>query len=332
VSVQSAGSRLTLYEHTLALIRDFRFTGGGLAAFPGLYSHYILGISSDFFFYSHNMFLGILLEQGPLGLLALVGLLIGSGWLLVQPRTAVATMPNFSLLRWTMLASLLIMVIHGLVDDPLYGHRGTPLLFLVPGLAVALNQAVWRLFQWRWPTQRQAIATGVGLLTMVVLVLVAWVGPLRADWYANLGAVTMARIELANWPSNQWDTGSNVAALEPAERLFNQALAANPGQPTAHHRLGLIAMLRRDYVTAIEQLEVANRADPGHTGIRKALGYSYAWVGRLDEAKVLLVNVPEAAQELEIYVWWWVEQDRVDLAERATQMLARLQSAPTTGN
>jgi tetratricopeptide (TPR) repeat protein len=167
---------------------------------------------------------------------------------------------------------------------------------------------------------------------MVALVLAAWVGPLRADWYANLGAVTMARIELANWPSNQWDTGSNVAALEPAERLFNQALAANPGQPTAHHRLGLIAMLRRDYVTAIEQLEVANRADPGHTGIRKALGYSYAWVGRLDEAKVLLVNVPEAARELEIYVWWWVEQDRVDLAERATQMLARLQSAATTGN
>jgi lipopolysaccharide biosynthesis regulator YciM len=114
--------------------------------------------------------------------------------------------------------------------------------------------------------------------------------------------------------------------------LFNQALAANPGQPTAHHRLGLIAMLRRDYVTAIVQLEAASRANPEHTGIRKALGYSYAWVGRQDEAELLLATVPEAARELETYTWWWLEQDRVDLAQRATQMLARLQSVPATGN
>ena len=167
---------------------------------------------------------------------------------------------------------------------------------------------------------------------MVSLLLVSLLGPGRADWQANLGAVAMARLELANWPSNRWDTGRNVAALEPAERLFHQALAANPGQATAHHRLGLIAMLRRDYSTAVEHLEVARRANPGHPGIHKALGYSYAWTGRLDEAEVLLASVPEAARELEIYSWWWLDQSRVDLAERATEMLTRLQVAPATGN
>jgi hypothetical protein len=52
-----------------------------------------------------------------------------------------------------------------------------------------------------------------------------------AAWHANLGAVEMARIELADFPSGQWEDGKGAALLAPAEGYFLQALAYNPEQP-----------------------------------------------------------------------------------------------------
>jgi hypothetical protein len=48
----------------------------------------------------------------------------------VPGRSLIAT------LSLATLASLVAVLLHGLVDDALYGNRGTPLLLLVPGMAV----------------------------------------------------------------------------------------------------------------------------------------------------------------------------------------------------
>jgi tetratricopeptide (TPR) repeat protein len=157
----------------------------------------------------------------------------------------------------------------------------------------------------------------------IVLGLLFWRN-ITATWYANLGAVEMAKIELAQFPTGKWNEGQYVTALAPAEALFNRSLALNSQQRTANNRLGLIAMMRRDFNRAIPYLERAHQIDPGHKGITKPLAYSYVWIGDYDQALPLLRLIPEASNEMDVYTWWWHDQGRDDLAVKAKQIAAML--------
>jgi O-antigen ligase len=128
----SAPSRFEIYTQTLRLVRDFPYTGGGLHAFSGLFSHYILGIPFFMFNYAHSMYLDLAVEQGLPGLVAFLCILAGGAWLLLK-----AAAP--SELRWAIITSTLVLLLHGLVDDPLYASRGTPFLFFLPALSVAIS-------------------------------------------------------------------------------------------------------------------------------------------------------------------------------------------------
>jgi hypothetical protein len=72
---------------------------------------------------------------------------------------------------------------------------------------------------------------------------------------------------------------------------------------------------------------MAYQEDPNYRGIRKALGYSYAWNGSTERAISLLEMVPEAETELFNYPLFWRNQGRGDLAQNAEALLARLDSA-----
>jgi hypothetical protein len=52
----------------------------------------------------------------------------------------------------------------------------------------------------------------------------------------------MARVELADYPTNSWSDGSEVSLLAEAETYFERALRLNNKNRTAWHRLGLIAI------------------------------------------------------------------------------------------
>src|SRR3990170_254782 len=127
-------NRLEVAQGAVDLIGDFPFTGGGLDAFPGLYAQYILITPNYIIPYSHNIFLDVAFEQGILGFLTMTWVLLGSLWLLVKQGD------GEPLLRWAVLAGLFVMMVHGLVDDIVYSTQHTPLLFLLPGMAVALTQ------------------------------------------------------------------------------------------------------------------------------------------------------------------------------------------------
>ena len=146
--------------------------------------------------------------------------------------------------------------------------------------------------------------------------------PLRSAWYTNLGAVEMAKVELANFPTGTWNEDQNSNLYTTAQALFNQALEYEPMNPRAHYRLGLIAMSKRNFGAAVTHLEIAHRGDPYHRGMLKALGLAYVWNGQVADAVPLLSLIPESNQELAIYPWWWREQNRPDLATFAEQYLA----------
>jgi hypothetical protein len=330
----TASTRLSLFPEMLDLIGDFPITGGGLGAFPGLYSQYILNIPYFYLPDGHNIFLDIGLEQGLLGLFALVFIFVGSSWLLISSlKTHKLSNDDGYIFLWAIFAGLIVMSLHGSVEDWVYSDRGIPLLLAFPGAAIGFSNTFpdqFKRYGIRSSRSDKKSKWLVPSLTIAILVfgIIGYLlqAPLRSTWYANWGAVLMARYDLASFPSDQWDDGQQVSKLATAETLFQQALQIQPRSRTSLHRLGLIAMLQRDFPKSVAYLETAHRLDPTHRGIIKALGDSYTWAGQLDAAAQLLVKIPEAQHEMRIYAGWWGNQNRSDLSIRAKQMALYLGS------
>ena len=328
----SASSRAEIAGNTLQLIAEFPFTGGGLRAFPGLYSHYLLAIPYFYIEYSHNLFLEVALEQGILGMLSLSIILAGGIGLLVNVLIA-----RPGLLAWAGLASLAVMCLHGLVSDAVYGERGLPFVFFQAGMAFALARPLPERLLSRVGLERGAsgqsrnqgrirwVMPGAGVFLVVTAALLAgFRRPLISHWVSNLGAVEMARVELADFPSGEWEDGEIVASLGKAKALFDRSLQYQPENRTANYRLGLIASLSQDFPSVVTFLETAYREAPEHRGIRKNLGYNEIWSGQLDRAELILNGIPEAGEEMSVYAWWWGTRGRRDLAHNAEIMAGRL--------
>jgi O-antigen ligase len=326
----SASSRVEIARNTLYLIADFPFTGGGLRAFPGLYSQYILAIPFHFIGYSHNLFLEAAVEQGLFGLLAMVVVLSWTFWRL---WSSLRTRPGP--LAWAALASLAVMCLHGLVTDAIYCESGSPFLFLQAGMAAALAQprAVQRGVSTdsapaRTSHQTQGFRRAIPGMVAAGLLLVASSALFRlslfAKWYANLGAVEMARVELADFPSGKWEDSRILPSLARAETFFEKSIRIQPDNSTASYRLGLIEALRSHFPEAVAHLEMASKRAPGHRGIQKVLGYNYTWAGQLERAEQSLAAIHEAGEEMAAYAWWWETMGRKDIAQFALGMAERL--------
>jgi tetratricopeptide (TPR) repeat protein len=285
----------------------------------------VLVIPHFFFAYSHNLFLDVALEQGIFGVLAFLAIFITSFWLLIRGK-------QFQNIHWAILASLLVIALHGLLDDALYGEQGTPLLFLSFGLALALTQpqkptheefSISLTLEHRKKLNWGLMAEGI----VIIVFLFLFRNPILASLYADFGAVQMARVELVGFPTGRWEEGNNLESLATAKRLFDRAIRISPNNRTAYYRLGLIAMLRQDYPDAISNLETAYFESPANRGIRKNLGYSYVWAGKFNQATNLLKAIPETRNEMDAYTWWWGTQGRDDLAANAVQVIQFMDSS-----
>jgi tetratricopeptide (TPR) repeat protein len=282
--------------------------------------------------------LDVILEQGFVGGIAILVVILGGIWMLINRDREKRGDLLIDLLSEAVVVSTLILLIHGLVDDPLYGDAGTPLLLLLPGLALMLvyiDQPVLNFAEQKEKknisSRRSGLESKRLVIPVILLIIALALGgilqrSLLASWYANLGAVEMSRWELKNWPQDQWNDNPDVSPLEPAELKFEQALTYSSRQRTASHRLGLISMQRRDFDTAQIELGRAYEIDPKHRGIRKSLGYAYVWGDRLQRARLLLDEIDEAKQEMKVYSWWWEEKDRLDLSSQADEMVSLLEA------
>lgn len=331
----NSGSRLELYQNSIRLAADFPLTGVGLGSFPGAYSTYMRSIPNFYYQTAHNLYLNVAVEQGIFGFLTLIAIyIIALRSILSGPGE------RDPLLVGAALSSLVIVMLHNLVDNVVGDPYLAMLLFIVPGFALAAANAAQgakkipeaELDDPPSPG-KPGIRANARIIAFALIIAAIGFGiffnrPLLSTWYANLGAVKMAKIDLAAFPTNTWDTGQHLADLAPAEANFIQSLSNNPANRTANHRLGLIAMQRRDYLTAVSYLEKAYKADPNHRGIIKNLGYAYAWTGQFEKALPLLSIISEAKKELGIYQWWWETLNRKDLSNNAAEMALRLASSP----
>jgi putative inorganic carbon (hco3(-)) transporter len=327
-----AMSRLDLANSSLRLVGDFSITGAGLNTFPGLFSQYILNSPNYFILYSHNFYLDIALEQGFIGLLAFCTIHFGSIWMALS---AGWKKPG-ALLVWAALAGLIVAALHGLVDNVLYGPNDAPILFWLPGLAFAMIRASSQenhLVQDHGNIKANRFRKRPiiwGILASVIMICIMTFSlqkPILGAWYANLGSIRMAQVDLVDFPWNSWNDGRNIDKYQESKAYFLIALANNPFNHTANYRLGLIAMLGKDFPAAVTYLESAYAIDKDHRGVTKSLGYSYVWIGQYALALPLLQKIPESQQEMETYTWWWTTQNRPDLSANAALMASQLKGA-----
>jgi hypothetical protein len=320
-------SHWELITNTAYLAKEFPFIGGGLRAYAGLYSRYLLVIPHLFSLHSHNIILDVAVEQGWIGLASLLWILIGSGWLVVRGWSESERNLDQAVLRTAVLCSLFFLVLHNLTEDVLYSAQGAIGLFLIPGLCflASRNSLEPGSIPDTKPAGKQAPRWMIPAVSGAIILLgIGFWRPITAAFYANLGVVEMAHVHLAGWPADRVEGERLLAVIGPAELTFQKALQTDPNQLTALYHLGMISVERREYEKANGYLAQAYEASPGHYGIRKLYGYSYLWLGNTDQAAGLLRPDSETLKELDTYIYWWTTQNRDDLSALAQQLSTRM--------
>jgi tetratricopeptide (TPR) repeat protein len=339
-TITSGGSRITLLQQSYLLLDDFPIIGAGLQTFSGLYSRLILLLPVEFFRYAHNLYIDLALEQGIPGLLAFLFFL--SGTLVISIKSLVKPI-DFKVQPFAIASfvGIVAMMFHGIFDDPIYGQAGTPLLFMAPGIAMAIYssqvEAPHRTTLFtalRSDRLRKVMGPLAGILVLFLL-LVIGTPKIQSIWSSNIGAVGMSKAELEDWPDVSWQgIDYQHDGLINARSAIERAIKLDSKNRAALYRMGLLAMNEGDFHRATDYLEIAFDLTPMHRGIIKSLGYSYLWSGRTPQAMSLLLQIPESRYELGVYSWWWETQGEMDLASAAINMASALEESgvPLTSN
>lgn len=300
--------RSTLYHDAFYLSQDYMWTGAGLGAYPMVYVTYSLLTHVGFVNHAHNLYLQAWLEQGLFGLLVFLWLVGYTIWSILKNSGHAyryADGNNFSE-RWYIPAAWwasLIMLMHGLVDVPLYPDDQAMMLFMTFGLMVTAGPVEKKA----WPGWRK-IQVLVGLGVALLVVLFIWRKPLISSIYANIGSLDQTRQELSVYTWPEWPVQDEVRRtvdLTKATAWYEKALAYDPNNPTANRRLGMIALSRGDYTAALKYLEVAYKGTPGDNATRQLLGEAYIANGRLDEGAALWSGVNNGQSQLVLRAFWY---------------------------
>ena len=314
--------RLQVWHNSLDLASDYPVTGLGLGGFEMAYSSYVLLVHVPHTVHAHNLFLDVWLEQGLLGLLALGGLVIS------------AARPNASASRWrpTALASLCVILLHGLMDDVFYGYGGQaiPLLFLPLAILVRPSRTPPAMMRGAQPMQLRPTLV-LGGMAVVLLMIVSLSPGAQAMWEANLGALAQTQAELSLYSNEQWGIQdalrrSPKVDLTPAIAHYQAALAHDPTDATANRRMGQIELSLGQYDMARRHLEAAYAAAPGQRATRQMLGECYAIAGEIGQAVALWRTVDTGQGQLAVRESWYYylgEQEKTAGIVRAAAALNR---------
>lgn len=306
--------RLDLYRHSLSLVRDFPFTGIGLGdQFAAVLSQHALLIQVPFLTYSHNLFLDLWLEQGLPGAVTWVALV--AALLTVAIAGERAELGSGFRGAWL---GLLAIVIHGLSDARQSVDAWTWLpFFALLGLVAA------RLRRARVIVPHAGVASMVAApaALLAVVVLSAW--PLAAAWHTDLGGLD--EMDARNGAAAA-STEARAAAVAAARTEYLGALLIDERQPTAHRRLGILAMADARYADALAHLEAAAAADPDNWTTRKALGLACTWTGDIERAGLIFASLDDPSMPGELNAWssWRESRGELSLAQRAAQVSLRL--------
>jgi O-antigen ligase len=297
--------RLDLWRNSLALASDYPLSGLGLANFEMAYSSYVMMLHVSFLKHAHNLLLDVWLEQGVLGLVAVL-------WLFA---TAVLTKRTAeSYWQRPALFSIAIILLHGAVDDGMYGYGGSGTLLLFVPFAL-LARPVANMSGSTPPPVKAPVGLSLRLARYLpALVLFALAALLLTIWQptlqANLGALAQTRAELSiyrwpEWPIQDALRRSSEVDLTPALARYRTTLALDADNVTANRRMGQIELSWGEYEAARKHLETAYAAAPDQRATRQMLGEVYALAGEVERAVPLWETLDLGQQQLDIRRWWY---------------------------
>lgn len=359
----SLRNRLWLWQLGASLVRDAPFTGIGLGMFEMPFSLYALLIHVGFVEHSHNLLLNVAIEQGVLGAVSFAVMAFAAFYWGVDARTRqhqgaqasderLLTLDSGhlcpTLILESTLASLAAIMIHGLVDDPLYSSRGILLLLVPFGLLAALERTLSTeaLGNQRSNVQTLKRSNVVGWpVVLTVALTVAVIGGIvsipvtagqrsnvarwQAAWHANLGVLMQTRVELTAYDQHHFSELSigdvrRQEDLTPAGQEFNRAAALDPGNVTARRRQTMVALAHFNYDEAFVLMQAT--WDAGHRDRVTRLLYGDVLVayGRVDEAAGVVQGLPFAQARLLGQAWGYQQHDdleRADYARQAAQLV-----------
>ncbi|MBI5566694.1 MAG: O-antigen ligase family protein [Chloroflexi bacterium] len=294
------GDRTHIWRNSLALVGDYPLSGFGLGSFEMAYSSYALLTHVGHTVHAHNLWLNVWLEQGLLGLVALIGLVFNAWW----PRS------GSSGWRMAALASLGVVLIHTLVDDPFYGYGGPlmSVLFVPLGLLHRRGNStgVEALAGSRIkPSPTFAVWAIAALGVAILFVLPSG----RAVIEANLGAIDQTRAELSvyHWPEvGLQDVLRETGGVELGSAIghYQAALALDAASASANRRLGQIELARRQIDVACDHLQRAN-ATADQRATRQLLGECYALRGEVEQAVAVWSTIDLSQGQLYARDWWY---------------------------
>ncbi|MEM8861174.1 MAG: tetratricopeptide repeat protein [Chloroflexota bacterium] len=309
VNIPGAESRIQLYANHRYLVNDYWLLGAGLDTFAGNYSQYILSVPFLRFTYGHHLYVDLLLELGLVGILAFLAIYLTSFYKIIQAKGHLdQSQTNF---YGAILASIITLLLHGFIDDAVFGDSGSLLLLVPASLAFSLNRPA--------SNKRQIIYISIGCFLIFSTTGLFFFNSIRSNWASNKAAIEMAKIELVSWPTNEWSSGEKSNSLNPIKNSLIGQTESGSSNVTASYRLGLIEMESRNFQAAVQHLELAASQKPNHIGIIKNLGYAHLWSGNFDEGLVRLSTLPDIQQEADAYIWWWASLDEPELSEIAQE-------------
>ncbi len=135
-------NRIEIWERAIYILHDFAFTGLGIGGFkrvvPLLYP-YIAIPSADEVPHAHNLFLQIGVDLGLPGLICYLSIFLTTLVLLIRNSCTTANQQIWTFSTATF-GSLLAMMIHGMIDAPLWNSKPAFLVWLLFALTVILHQ------------------------------------------------------------------------------------------------------------------------------------------------------------------------------------------------
>lgn len=308
---ETAMGRAAIWQSMLPLVGDYFFTGSGLQSTMMVYSSYVLLLHVGYQSYAHNLFLQIAIEQGIPGLLAFTWLVVSAARTLLNPEAD--RVPGLSI-RIAALASLAVLVVHGMVDAVPYVSLTVPIMFLPIGAAFAFHippSGTPEFADAAQPFTRRGrrIAIAIGMIGSVVLGALL-LPAVQSMLQTNLGAVAQTRAELSryrwpDWPVQDALRRSPEIDLAPAIAYYEAALRSDPHNASANRRLGQIALSRGDYTAAQWRLAEAYASAPWQRATRQLLGESYAINGDTTQAANLWRTVEMDQEQLALRQWWY---------------------------
>ena len=319
-AMESGLIRADLYRNSLALINDYPFIGAGLDNFMMLYSTYALLLHVGFSTHAHNLFMDLTIQQGVLAVFIYLWMLLLMGeavWSMLANRRRrrrkngqanssrverAADRRASAVVLAAAALSVFILVVHGLVDDSIYGTRMVLLMF------VPFAFAAPRLIRAGSPeVKQQLLVVGFGLAIVLLVGMFVW-RPVSSLARSNWGAVQQSKAELSiySWP--EWPLQDAVryeVDLYAAEEGFERAIGVNPGNTSAQRRLGQMKLSLGEYDEALERLEAAYAQTPRDNATKQLLGEAYLVTGNTGAGEKLWSKVDNDLGQLDLRAAWY---------------------------